>query len=320
MSNDLKSKEFRHINYLLTDGGMGDLIAALPVIKYIDSTYRHVRQHVWVPDYAVDFVRLCFPDIRVGSFTEAKDKYDGKKANKNTRWDGRLSPMKIHLVDYAFLVLTDELPEAKHKNYVKPNLSEVNIDKFELPKKYVVIAPGYTAENRQFLPKTVNEVSDYCKSQGYEVVFLGKTESPTGEKHVIIGKFAAYIEYSKGINLINKTTLIEASTIIAGAACMIGLDNGLLHVAGCTDVPIIGGFTNVDPSTRMPYRNDILGYNFHYVVPDESLRCRFCQTKMNFVYGHDFKTCYYKNYKCLYELTTKKWISAIGGILGNQKS
>lgn len=308
--------EVHHVNCLLTDGGLGDLIAALVAVDYVHNTYKHVKLHVWVPDYALSLVSMALPKVKVNNFTTAKRKYDASKPTINTRWNGRSSPMKRHLVDYAFEVLCDEAPTIDKKNYLRIDTSKVKVTHFDLPEKYVVMTTGFTAPNREFLSQYINEVVAYIKSKGYYVVFLGKTQTATGTKHMIKGNFSDEIQYNEGLNLIDKTSLLEAMKICGDAKAVVGLDNGLLHIAGCTDVAIVGGFTNCDPKTRMPFRNNELGWNFYPVVPPPLKKsCNFCQTRLNFVYGHDFKECYYKNMNCLESLEPKLYIEQLEKIL-----
>jgi ADP-heptose:LPS heptosyltransferase len=42
--------------------------------------------------------------------------------------------------------------------------------------------------------------------------------------------------------------------LIQSCECFIGSDSGLLHVAGCTDTPIVGVFTCASPENRLPFR------------------------------------------------------------------
>lgn len=151
----------------------------------------------------------------------------------------------------------------------------------------------------------------YCKSIGYEVVFLGKKHTETGVEHNITGYLNDQIDFSAGINLMDKTSLLEATKIIAGAKFLIGLDSGICHLGGCTDTPLIVGFTNVEPKYRLPYRYNSQEYKTYPVVPPESLACRFCQSNFCFTYSHDFKTCYYQDYNCIKQLTPALYIEQI---------
>lgn len=313
--NDGTDLAKRPVNCLLTDGGLGDHVASLVAVDYIVKTSPHVNLLLWTPDYLVDFAKHLLPHLVVRNFTTARTKFDGSKPTIHTRWDGRVSPMKMHLLDYAFHVLCDKHVSLQEKNYLQIRPDEINIDKLNIPKKFLVMTTGFTAPNREFYAEHVNKVVNYVKSQNYDIVFLGKKVTQTGARHIIKGNFSEDIDLSKGLDLIDKTSLLEASKIMHESSGVIGLDNGLLHIAGCTQVPIIGGFTNVNPIARMPVRNDVLGWNYYPVVPPESLACRFCQSNLSFVYDFDFKNCFYKDYACLKQLSAELYIEQLEKVL-----
>ncbi len=300
----------QQVNFILMDGGAGDAVAALVAIDYVEKRYPWIRPLVWTPNYFTDFAKHLLPKrCLVRSYSDMPKYYDKDLPTKTTKWDGITSPMKIPLTDYAFLKLCDENPSIEHKNYLK-------IAHNYMPTaKYVVVTTGYTAKAREFKATYINEITKFIKSKRYSVVFLGATKAETGAKHTIEGNFDTNIDFSIGENLVNKTTLIEAAKTMAFAAAVVGVDNGLLHVAGCTQVPIIGGFPSVSPEIRMPVRNNILGYNFYPVVPDEGKGCNFCQETTNFLYGHDYRECIYKDDRSINQMTADKFIEKLELIL-----
>lgn len=304
------------VNCIFMNGGVGDHIASLVAVDYVVKTYPWVRLLVWVPDFLLDFSKHVLPsDTVVRSYTEMKRHYNQNKPTKTTAWDGHVSPMKTHCLDYAFLKLCDENPGVEHKNYLQINPNKINTTEFDLPKKYIVITTGYTAEVREFPAAHINKVAEYAKAKGVETVFLGQTQTNTGAKHVIKGNFSEEIKLEEGIDLIDRTTLLQAAKIMGNAAATLGVDNGLLHVAGCTQAPIIGGFTTVSPELRMPVRNNILGWNYYTVVPDENLGCKFCQVRTNFLYDHNYINCMYKDNLCTSQMTASKFIAHLERIL-----
>ena len=303
------------INVMLLDGGLGDHIASTTAVYYITQQYPWINPIVWAPDFIVEYMRNVLPGTEVWGLSEMRGRYDPTKPTKTTKWDGLTSSMKIHLVDYAFLKLCDESPSIEHKNYRQPNLSAVQVP--ELPEKYVVFTTGYTAEVREWPAESVNEVAIYILNKGYIPVFLGQTQTHTGVKHVIKGQFKEEIDFDTGVNLIDKTSLLQAMAIMSKARAVLGVDNGLLHAAGCTNVPIIGGFTTVTPEIRMPYRGSVLGKDFYPIIP-QSLDCRFCQQKTNFLYGHDYRNCLFKDERalqCTKEMKDEHFISYLEKIL-----
>lgn len=304
------------VNCIFMNGGVGDHIASLVATNHILKNYPWVRLLIWVPDFLLEFSKHVLPaGAIVRSYSEMKRHYNENKPTKTTAWDGHISPMKISCLDYAFLKLCDENPDISQKNYLQIHPDKISTVGFDLPTKYVVITTGYTAQVREFPAEHINNVTKYIKSKGFEAVFLGQTTTKTGSKYVIEGNFNEDIDLGAGIDLIDRTSLLEAAKIMGNASAVIGVDNGLLHVAGCTQVPIVGGFTTVSPELRMPVRNNILGWNYYPVVPDQSLGCKFCQVKTNFLYDHNYVNCMYKDNLCTKQMSADKFIAHLEKIL-----
>ncbi len=308
------------INLMLLDGGLGDHIGSLVAVDYILKKYKHVKPIIWVPDYLKELsIYLLPPEAEVFSISEVRGKYEPTRPTKTTKWDGITSPMKIHTVDYAFLKLCDENPSIFHKNYLRFKETPMTHLIPNQNREYVVITTGYTAEVKEFKPKAINEIARYLVSKNILPVFLGQKQTKTGGQHIIEGKFSEEIDFSLGLNLIDKTSLIEAGNIISRAKAIVGVDNGLIHLAGCTDTPIVAGYTIVTPLTKMPIRHNTIGHGVYPITP--GLECQGCQVKTNFLYGHDYKKCYLKEAKvtesivCVTKLTSDKFIPYLDHIL-----
>lgn len=300
------------INLMLLDGGVGDHIASLVAVDYIYRKYPWLKLILWMPDFLTELAKNLLPEgANINGMSQMRGKYEPHRPTKTTRWDGSTSPMKIHCLSYAFLKLCDEIPAIEEQNYLRIKPDTIVTKDFNLPEKYVVITTGFTADVREWPAKEINKVIVYLLSKGVTPVFLGQKNTKTGVASNIKGSFREEIEYDKGISLIDKTTLSEAALIMENSRAVLGVDNGLLHLAGCTSAPIIGGFTTVSPEIRMPVRNNQLGWNYYPVTPDESLDCKFCQEKTNFLYGHDYRNCLFKDAKknlCTTQMTAEKFI------------
>ena len=106
----------------------------------------------------------------------------------------------------------------------------------------------------------------------------------------------------------DKTEIFQAAALIHKAKMIIGHDNGLLHLAGCTDTPIVFGYNIASPEHREPRRK--VGKVFNVVVTPEELVCSFCQSRTNFVIGYNFQQCFYGDLKCidmLFEDNGARW-------------
>lgn len=310
------------VNIFLNGGGVGDHIAAFPAVRA--ALKQNIDPTLWVPNFFHEFAVRMFTGLKVMAFRDIELR--DKMAAAVQTISSTHSPMRMHLVDYAASMIVDKQLDPEEKNYLKYPVGSLDTSKYNLPERFVVLTPGHTAPVREWSPEIVNSVAAYLIDKDITPVFLGSDQTLSvvscGSQSVTYkGNFNKKIDYSVGINLINKTSLSEAAEIMAKSLAVVGLDNGLLHLAGCTDAPIVGGFTTVDPKYRMPYRNDILGWNFYPVVPPESLGCRFCQSNWSFVYEHDFKLCYYKErgrdteIQCTKQVSADKYIDELRKLL-----
>lgn len=312
------------LHLVFTNGGLGDSIARLASVRYAANNFHHLTEiRLFVQDYFVDLAAhlLNHPKVKVYGYsrleeiTEKNPKTPGKVTDNNHH-----TTLRTHLTDHAFHTLIDTVPEGiNDKDYPRIRPEKIMLS-HKIPEagKFVVITTGFTAFVRELLPQYVNEITAHCIKRGYQVVFLGREENVYHIGKALSTKTEfriGDIDYSVGVDLRDKTTLLEAAKIMGQAACVVGLDNGLLHLAATTDVPIVAGYTSVDPIHRVPYRHGILGWNVVEVLPPTSLGCRFCQTQMAFVYNTDHRRCYYGDYMCVLETTSKKYIKALDQVL-----
>lgn len=319
---DIKKQSIININFLTDDGGIGDMIARTPALLYIYNHHPHVIMHIWVPTYFRPIIERMLPKDKKRIIL--RDYTEMKKFN-STLQARAFSPHKYtnlasHMTEHAFEVLCYQQVEDHHKNYITFDVSDVDVKKFNLPEKYVVIPPCFTSKTRIMLGAYINQIVAHCAAKGYTTVFLGNSRTETGGASIINANIDPQTDLTKGIDLINKTSLLEASRILKEASCVIGLDNGLLHLAACFETSIVYGFTTVKPIHRLPFRHNIKGWNvFPVVLTQEELPCYNCQSNMTFTYQHSFTTCFYANtekaYECLLKLTPDKYIEQINKIL-----
>lgn len=298
-------------NLLLHQGGLGDLISHLPAIKYTLDNHPQIFVHLWIHDYGVPLCKKAFqdyPNIIIRGLSEADKKY---KPNLYARspYAHKISNLSAHLVDHGFYTIVHRTVEDKYKNYIQ--IEPIDVSHFNLPPKYIVITTGFTSETREWIPESVDGVTDYVIKKGYTPVYIGKSYTHSYGQFGITGNFKA--DYSRGINLIDKTNLFEAHSIMDGSACTLGLDNGLIHLAAMGKAKLVIGFTTVDPLHRLPYRDGIMGKDCYVVTPTkEELACIHCQSNMTFAdTKHCFTKCFYKDYKCLQLMTADRWIEQI---------
>ncbi len=319
-----RPKSLTPVNCLLAGAGLGDHVASLVAVNHIITSYPWINLLVWVPDYLLDYAKNVLPaNAIVRDYTQAVKKYDSKKIGLTTEWRSQHTPMKIHPVYYAMHMLADEHPVIEKCNYLQIKFDQVDVSTFNLPKKYVCIQATFAEVVKTMPNKTINEIAAYVKSRGYTPVFLGKTENKVGVVKQVNTAKEADVDYSIGINLVDKTDILQSAKIIQGAAALVSMDGGITHMAGSTTTPIVVGYTFIDPAHNLPIRNNEIGWNCYTVVPDEKLGCRFCQTRTNFLMGHDYRNCYYpkdKPFACVDYMKSDKFITHLEGILIGERT
>lgn len=315
-----KPQKTQPIIIAFDDGGLGDSLARLPVIPYLLEYYPHLQIHLYVQQYFLSIAKRSLPK---SSKLILKSMDDGKSAPnlpvKSFAHTGFYNNLSTHLTDHAFRILTSQEVAPDFKNYLPIKTNGISVKRFGLPEKYVVISTGFTAKVREMRAEVVNTICKYLVSKNVTPVFLGKKETYAGNGFAIKGEFSAEIDYSLGIDLRDQTSLLESVLVIKNSAGICGLDNGLLHLAATTDVPIVGGFTSVKPEHRLPYRNSELGWNYFAVtLESEILDCIHCQSNCTLTLKHpnkDFRYCLYDDYKCTEMLGAEKYIDKLEEIL-----
>lgn len=308
---DHKDHGITTVNCLLADSGMGDLLCAIMPINYILNNCPWINLLIWVPDYMTSFCKNVLPKSAIiRGYTDATKKYDPKKPGITTKLTSQHTPTKCHPIEYAYHMLCDISPTLEQQSYLKIN--PVDISKFKLPEKFIVIQGAYAETVKTMPPETFNKLTDYVIQKGYTPVYLGKTENKTGLKNVKhTAKIDEEYDLTKGINLLNKTDLIESASIIDKAELFIGMDGGLTHLAGFTDTNIISGYTFAKDTTLMPIRDGTLGKNVYSILPNDDLKCKFCQSNLILLYDFEFRSCLYGDYVCVKHMTFEKFKNKI---------
>jgi hypothetical protein len=309
-----------HIVVTFDSGGLGDHIARVPVVQYLLKTYPTLSIELYAPDYTLPLLEHYFhgyPRLEIKGSSRAKEMRIGAKFyNHSNQWH---TSLRTHLTKHSFHVIAD-MGEVTWEMCNYPKLDVTRLPPFTIGCEYVVFTPGFTSRTREMPGQVIEKLAIYCKSRGLLPVFLGKTENTHAGTKKIEASWPE-LNYNVGLDLRDKTTLLESARILAGAVCVVGLDNGLIHIAGTTDRPIVAGYSSVDATTRLPVREGVLGLGCFTVEPKGD--CKSCQTVANFTFGHDFRLCYYGDYKCLGDtpdgMETMQWQQALAAAITSGK-
>ncbi len=305
------------INFVLMNGGIGDFINFTSSLIWVAETQKHVDGFVWAHDPMLEVCRFLFkkyPNFRVHNRLDF-EKYcvEGALIVAPQRSTQFLNATGQHLLDLGFNYFgqIDSPPEGwgylPRIDYTGPwkwpELKQV--------KRYAIFTPGATTDVRTVPAYAFNELVDYVSGLEITPVFLGK-KTIAGSYEA---KFEEGYDYTKGIDLREQTTLLEATQIMRGAEFVMGLDNGLLHLAGCTNVPIIFGHNITTVKHRQIKRRE--GITIDITINEKDLECIGCQSRMRYT-KHSFDKCIYTDKMCLTMMFQDKcvvWKQAINQIL-----
>jgi len=319
------TKLHRHtFNYFLQGGGLGDYICQMPVFEYMAENMPHVDGRLYArPPFleVAEYIMKPWPKWKVYNIDDApKIMQKGEFISSPTKYHKYINPCGAHLMDLGFMYYLnmDRPPQGYGR---MPDLTGYCSGKdWGLPKDYAVMTPGYTCLTRATPAWAFNDLCQYLLSLGITPVFLGREHFADADGGYVAEDYHAKIgegvDLSQGINLMEKTSLLEAVEIMRGAKIVLGVDNGLLHFAACTEVPIIFGMTITIPRHRWPRR--ARGDTEVITVRPEKLSCIGCQSKVRSVVGSDFKYCLYGDYLCteaLFENECADWKNAIDILL-----
>jgi hypothetical protein len=289
--------------FVFASAGMGDFICYMPAILWVAKNCPWIDGGIFCPRFFVDFAKNVLRDFPAWDVLPAEE-IDTLLKGKNVvltgpglMVNGRTNQQLAngtggHLTDVGFLYFANLFPTPPGADrFPELDLSDETFehlldDNYIQPKKYVVFTPGAVSDNRTVPGHYWNPIIDEVIRLGLEPVFLGKTNMSANLKV----RFPDGCDYHKGVDLRDKTSMLEAAYIMKNAVATLGFDNGLIHLAACTDATIIAGYGSVNPRERRPNREHGL---WTELFPHQ-LECAGCQTNMKRMFPHNFKYCLYK--------------------------
>lgn len=257
---------------------MGDVLSATPTIKKLAEIYQHPVVAVTNHNYLfnnnpyVDYV------IDPSEFDEEKFKHS-HHIHRTFFFLGKSDPLGIefkhaicdirqfHAKDLGFLLTPEELSCDYFPSPFDFLMGEIN-----LPDKYVVVHPSVTWGSRTWEMDKWQILCDSLNKQGIPVVLIGKNSSESSD-HLSQEKPLFSLEIKNGTDLSNKTSLDQTWHILNGAACVVTMDSGILHLAGTTDTHIVHLGSSIKPEFRAPYRKGSQNYKYDYVLGKCGIHC-----------------------------------------------
>lgn len=315
-----------HMGFIFINGGMGDYLTWLRPAQWLCTDATWIRPTFFVPNYLQEvaeyFLKPLSQHAEVLPYGTLQD-MQNKRGDLPIRGPVMLQQESLnatgaHLFTCGWVYFTNKERAPGHADRSGlpwnhyPKFKQADLDAARIPEaaaaltpgRYAVVTTGQTTPSRHVRPEYWNYVIEHVRAQGLTPVFLGKRVTETGNLRNIHTEYARELRLDLGVNLLDQTSLFEAAAIMSRAAYVVGHDNGLLHLAGCTEVPIVFGYNLASPEHRKPIRT--VGQTYDVALTHEELPCTFCQSRTNFVIGFNFRSCFYGDLRCMELLFANK--------------
>ncbi len=334
---DTKLNKIPH-NFTLTQGGMGDYICWTIALQWLVKEAPWIEGNIFAPGYFIEFARYFFDDVPGWKVYHIDDFQKYAPQGSLIRGPTDQNPQFINavgasLVDIGFAYFANLAPAPEGVKYPVLDLSDSYLPREvrAMKGKYAVFTPGGTTFARTLRGRHINPLVEDALSRGLTPIFLGKHQLADVHRSY----YADDVDFTKGLDLREKTSLLEAAAIMKYAAYTLGLDNGLLHLASCTDASVIFGYNIAHPSQRRPFRHS--GMLEEIILTNKDLACIHCQTNVKLLCYHNFRNCLYEEQdqreakeqgiewspKCIdkiFENNGERWLPAIERILSARKT
>ncbi len=296
------------MSFIFMNGGCGDYITWMQSIRWLATEATWIEGTLIVPKYFRELAEYWMKPFPEWRFTDYASTDQIEKLNEMP-YRGpvdlnreSLNATGAHLSTCGWVYFTNKECAPDGWDYYPPFKQE-DLNSVMLPAEaaglhnYAVITTGETTNSRKVPPGGWNPIIEYVISKGLTPVFLGKSIVETGNPKNIHTSWRKETNHTVGVDLRDKTSLMQAAAIMSRAKFVVGHDNGLLHLAGCTEVPIIFGYNLASPKHREPKRP--IGKTYNVCLTDKELSCNFCQSRTNFVIGYNFRECFYGDLQCM---------------------
>lgn len=274
----------RNIFYLIHSHSFGDTLASTPTLRYLSKSHNQkinvVTNNKQVFNYNPYIDRLLSfneyseiksdEDLVYESFTYPGTKDKNGVEKKFSHIDLR----QLHAMDLGFQLQ----PEEMYYDYF-PSPLQLGLD---LPETYIVLHVTSNWPNRTWEKKNWQKLIHWLSENKIYTVLIGSGYSEVLHNSYSdrpLDKECPEFDNLYGIDLTNQGTMSDMWWVINESACIVTMDSGPLHLAGCTDTYIIQLGSSINPKLRAPFRNGSQDYKYDYVGGG----CRlFCNSDLKY--------------------------------------
>lgn len=271
----MRIKPYQQIDLPLSN--IGDVLLALPAARYVmknhifglEDSCLFSNYHEFLQ--CTDIVDLCTLVTVRGKVAFPTFRFKPDMLRKGYRVGH-----KHKALEAFWFIGMDDVPveELNYVRYRKDSLAPSISD-----KKFAVVCATFSDRRRKFTDEAMAELLEYLKASGYVPVLVGVTRRTWQEK-VRFGEYN--VDYSGCVNMVNKTRPDSLMQMLDEATVVISPDNGILHLAGCTDTPMVGYYTIIDHKYVAPIRGNEIGKDCINVEAD--IMCMGCYPRTDMFY------------------------------------
>lgn len=188
---------------------------------------------------------------------------------------------------------TEVFFDPEDESFVKDTLNKIG---YPSGGKIVVICPGASFSNKQWLPERFAQVADELSEKGYFVILHG------GKTDVELCESIKSLMENDGFVLANKFSLLESAALLKMAQLAITNDSGMMHLAQSQKTPVVAIFGSTSRE---------LGYfplPQASIVIEKDIPCRPCT-------HNGLNYCPKKHFRCMNEIQANEVISAATKLL-----
>jgi len=297
------------MNFVFNDEGMGGYINYTGATTWMAKNCPWVKGRLWVEQFLVPLfqdIHAEFKDWEILPHNQFQRLVEHGTATIGPMLSIGGIPAKREFltalgthpfdVGFGYYLSTCPAPADAYLPILDYPASRMHPPAKKLQGKYVVFTAGGTTPIRTMRGRDLNPLIKHVKSLGLTPVFLGKRDLLLDGKTTT--KFADDTDYESGVDLRDQTTVKDAATIMQHAACTVGIDGGLLHLAALMqNSKIVFGYNVTSIEHRKPRR--LHGKTVNVALTPEELACTGCQSKWKNMLGHSYDRCFYQDNRCL---------------------
>ena len=250
-------------------GALGDVILSTPIVEHLIDEGKTVQFITAYPDvFKHSPVTAVTPD-KVNTLQKSDVFVDLDNVYENNP--------HMHIVD-AYANVSGFSLDSKQQTLwiegIEPNSFGMWNRNKNSKVPYIVVHPSRSWPNRTLDIAVWTTVVRHLLQLNYDVYIVGSSRDTFVHPTLNITTTGKLFDVRGLLNLHQIVHLINY------ARCFVGMDSGLLHLAGTTSTPIIGVFTCCKSEYRLPYRwNPVKGeedVGYHCTTVKTKLDCYGC--------------------------------------------